>query len=153
MSGDAGRPDAPSDRPTAAERVWHFLALFALGSLFAVYGLIRLFADEDAGSTGNLILLAVQTLPLLAFLPALLAGSARAAALLSFVSVVYFGAGVLTIVDPAWRLAGAAEIFFALLLFVSTAYFARQRGVRDAARAGALPPSSGAGTEPPPGAP
>lgn len=153
MSSDADRPDAPSDRPTAAERIWHFLALFSLGSLFAIYGLLRLFGSEDAGSIGNLVLLTLQSLPLLAFLPALLAGSARAAALLSFVSVIYFGAGVLTIVDPAQRVSGAAEIFFALLLFVSTAYFARQRGVRDAARAGAAPPASGAGQGPPPEAP
>lgn len=131
MSEPDERPSAPSDRPTPGERIWHFLTIFAVGSLFAVYGLGFLAGGRG---TGALVLLAVQTLPLLAFLPSLISGSARSAALLSFVSILYFGAGVLTIVDPEHRAAGAAELFFATLLFVASAYFARQRGVRDAAR-------------------
>lgn len=131
---------APSDRPTPAERVWHFLSLIAIGSLFAIYGLRRLLLDADASTGVALTLLAVQTLPLLIFLPALLGGSARAAAYLSFVSILYFGAGVLTLVDPDARIAGMAELFFATLLFVATMYFARQRGLRDSARA-APPPA------------
>ena len=74
-------------------------------------------------------------------MPALLGGSARAAAYLSFVSIPYFGAGVLTLVDPDARIAGMAELFFATLLFVATMYFARQRGLRDSARA--APPPCG----------
>lgn len=124
--------ERPSDRPTPGERVWHFLTLVAVGSLFAVYGLGFLAGTR---STGALLLLGVQTLPLLAFVPSLLGGSARVAAMLSFVSILYFGAGVLTIVDPARRLEGSAELFFATLLFVASAYYARQRGVRDAALA------------------
>ena len=89
-----GPRTAPSDRPTPAERVWHFLSLIAIGSLFAIYGLRRLVVDGDASTGVALTLLAVQTLPLLVFLPALLGGSARAAAYLSFVSILYFGAGV-----------------------------------------------------------
>ena len=152
MSGREELPSAPSDRPTSAERVWHFLSLLAVGSLFALYGLRRLFVDADGGSPGSLLLLAAQTLPLLVFLPGLLQGSARAAALLSFVSILYFGAGVLTLVDPASRLSGGAELFFATLLFVASAYYARQRGLRDAARA-APPPSSSEEGPPPPAAP
>lgn len=130
--------ERPSDRPTPGERIWHFLTLIAVGSLFAVYGLGFLAGD---GGTGAMLLLAAQTLPLLAFVPSLLTGSARAAALLSFVSILYFGAGVLTIVDPERRAEGSAELFFATLLFVASAYYARQRGVRDAARAEPPPPA------------
>lgn len=129
--------ERPSDRPTPGERVWHFLTLVAIGSLFAVYGLAFLAGGRG---TGALLLLGVQTLPLLAFVPSLLSGSARAAAMLSFVSILYFGAGVLTIVDPERRLEGSAELFFATLLFVASAYYARQRGVRDAALTEHAPP-------------
>ena len=128
--------ERPSDRPTPGERIWHFLTLIAVGSLFGVYGL-GLLAGER--STGDWLVFGILVLPLLAFVPSLLTGSARAAAMLSFVSILYFGAGVLTIVDPTRRAEGSAELFYATLLFVASAYYARQRGVRDAAL-----------TEPPP---
>ncbi|MEE4361607.1 MAG: DUF2069 domain-containing protein [Pseudomonadales bacterium] len=131
-----------SDRPSPAERLWHFLMLISIGSLFAVFGLVRLFGSADAGSPASFALLAAQTLPLLLFVPALLRGSARAAAGVSFVSLLYFAYGVMAVLDPAARLSGGAALFFAISLFISSTFFARQRGLRDQALAG---PASGEG--------
>lgn len=116
--------------PGPVERIGHLLALVSVGSLFAIYGLIRLFGDADASPVTQVGLLAVQTLPLLVFVPPLLQGSARAAAALAFVSMIYFLAGVLAVVDPDARFAGIAEVFFSISLFFSATLFARARGQR-----------------------
>jgi uncharacterized membrane protein len=126
-------PDGPGPGP--AERLWQFVTLVSIGSLFAVFGLKRLFADADAGSPGNLALLVVQVVPLLAFVPALLRGSARASAVLGFVAIAYFVGGVLALVDPAARLSGSALLLFSTTLFLGATYYARERGRRGDAAA------------------
>ena len=136
MADDADRPRLPSEVPSPAERLWHFVTLLSLGSLFAVYGLGWLLAPEGDVTALSALLLLVQTSPLLLCLPTLLRGSARTAALLGFLAIGYFGVGVLTATDPATRVLGSFEVLFSITLFVASSYFARQRGVRDAARAG-----------------
>ncbi|HSG90021.1 MAG TPA: DUF2069 domain-containing protein [Pseudomonadales bacterium] len=126
--GGTARPDALGPGP--AERLWHFLTIFAVGSLFAVYGLQRLFVDADGASVGAIVLLALQTGPLLACLPALIGGSARAAVALAFMSMIYLCVAVVTMVAPATRLAGTAELLFSMVLFLAATLFARQRGLR-----------------------
>jgi uncharacterized membrane protein len=118
--------------PGPAERFWHFLTLVSIGSLFSVFALLRLFADEPAGSVGSVVLLAAQTLPLLVFVPPLLAASARAGALLGFIAPLYAVGAIMTLVDPEQRLAGGAELFFSLTLFLAATLFARERGRRGA---------------------
>ena len=119
-----------SPPPGPGERLWHFLTLVSIGSLFSVFALLRLFADESAGSPGSVALLAAQTLPLLVFIPALLAGSSRAGALLGFIAPLYVVGAIMTLVDPEQRLAGAAELLFSLTLFLAATLFARERARR-----------------------
>lgn len=124
----APRPDARGPGP--AERVWQFLTLFSIGSLFALFGMQRLFAAADAGSVGNMLLLAVQTLPLLICVPSLLGGSARAAVALAFLSLLYMCGAVIALVEPAARLEGSAMLLFSLTLFLAATLYSRQRGLR-----------------------
>lgn len=128
-------PEAPAARPDAegpgpAERLWHFLTLLSLGSLFATFGMLRLFDADPVAEPANLVLLVVQVAPLLAGLPGLLAGSARTAALLAFVAPLYLAGAVFTIADPAARLSGGAEALFSITLFLFATLYARQRGMR-----------------------
>jgi uncharacterized membrane protein len=121
-------PDGPGPGP--AERLWQFVTLVSIGSLFAVFGLRRLFVVPDAASPGNLAVLALQALPLLAFVPAIVGGSARAAAFLAFVSIAYFVGAVLALVDPDGRLYGSALLLFSTTLFLGSTYYTRERGRR-----------------------
>jgi uncharacterized membrane protein len=101
-----------------------------IGCLFSVFALLRMFADDNAGSPGSVALLAAQTLPLLVFVPSLLGGSARAGALLGFIAPLYAVGAIMTLVDPEQRLAGAAELLFSLGLFLAATLYARERGRR-----------------------
>lgn len=123
------------DAPSPGERLWHFLALLALGSLIAVYGLQHLLFPSSLSATGRGALFALQVLPLFASLPSLLRGSARGAAYLAFLAMPYFVVAILTLMDPDRRGWGAAELFFALQLFLGATYFAKARGLRGAAEA------------------
>ena len=120
-------------QPSPGERLWHFLALLALGSLIAVYGLQHLLFPSRLSTTGQGVVFALQSLPLLACLPTLLKGSARGAAYVAFLAMPYFVVAILTLLDPAQRGWGAAELFFSLQLFLGTTYFAKARGMRNAA--------------------
>ena len=120
-------------QPSPGERVWHFLALLALGSLIAVYGLQHLLFPSRLSPTGQAVVFALQILPLLACLPTLLKGSARGAAYVAFLAMPYFAVAVLTLLDPTRRGWGAAELFFSLQLFLGTTYFAKARGLRNTA--------------------
>ena len=124
---------SPLSQPSPGERLWHFLALLALGSLIAVYGLQHLLFPSRLSTTGQSMVFALQSLPLLACLPSLLKGSARGAAYVAFLAMPYFVVAILTLLDPARRGWGAAELFFSLQLFLGTTYFAKARGMRNAA--------------------
>ena len=141
---------SPLSHPSPGERLWHFLALLALGSLIAVYGLQHLIFPSRLSPTGQGMVFALQSLPLLVCLPSLLKGSARGAAYVAFLAMPYFVVAILTLLDPARRGWGAAELFFSLQLFLGTTYFAKARGMRDAAlRAeNAESPAAGAGDTP-----
>lgn len=130
-AASAPRPDAQGPGP--AERLWQFLTLLSIGSLFAVFGMQRLFSTPDAGSLLDVVILAVQTLPLLICVPSLLGGSARAAVALAFLSLLYMCGAVITLVEPAARLEGSAMLLFALMLFLASTLYSRQRGLRRAA--------------------
>ena len=120
-------------QPSPGERLWHFLALLALGSLIAVYGLQHLLFPSRLSTTGQGVVFALQSLPLLVCLPTLLKGSARGAAYVAFLAMPYFVVAILTLLDPVRRGWGAAELFFSLQLFLGTTYFAKARGMRNTA--------------------
>ena len=123
----------PLSQPSPGERLWHFLALLALGSLIAVYGLQHLLFPSRLSTTGQGVVFALQSLPLLLCLPTLLKGSARGAAHVAFLAMPYFVVAILTLLDPARRGWGAAALFFSLQLFLGTTYFAKARGMRNTA--------------------
>ena len=56
---------SPLSQPSPGERLWHFLALLALGSLIAVYGLQHLLFPSRLSTTGQGVVFALQSLPLL----------------------------------------------------------------------------------------
>ena len=115
---------------TPAERVAHLLTLFCIGSLLAVYGLTRLTADAIPFWPGGLVILLLQTAPLLACVPAVLSWQRTAFGVLSLLALVYFGLGMWTLMDPASKWAGIAELGFALGLFFASATFLRIQGRR-----------------------
>lgn len=120
---------APGSIPPA-ERVAHFLTLFFVGSLLAVYGLIRLASDSLAFWPAGLAILLLQTAPLLACLPAVLRWQRTAFGILSLLALVYFALAMWTLMDPATRWVGMAEVGFALGLFFASASFLRIQGRR-----------------------
>ncbi|MCC5871768.1 MAG: DUF2069 domain-containing protein [Gammaproteobacteria bacterium] len=115
--------------PTA-ERVAHFLTLFCIGSLLAVYGLPRLAPDAIPFWPGGLALLLLQTAPLLVCVPAALRWQRTAFGVLSLLALIYFALGMWTLMDPAQQWAGIAEVGFALGLFFASATFLRVQGRR-----------------------
>ena len=119
---------SPLSQPSPGERLWHLLALLALGSLIAVYGLQHLIFPSRLSPAGQGMVFALQSLPLLVCLPTLLKGSARGAAYVAFLAMPYFVVAILTLLDPARRGWGAAELFFSLQLFLGTTYFAKAQG-------------------------
>lgn len=119
------------DRPiAAAERVTHFLTLFCIGSLLAVYGLTRLASDAFPFWPGGLGILLLLTAPLLACVPAVLRWQRTAFGVLSLLALVYFGLAMWTLMDPALKWVGIAELGFALGLFFASASFLRIQGRR-----------------------
>ena len=92
---------SPLSQPSRGERLWHLLALLALGSLIAVYGLQHLIFPSRLSPTGQGMVFALQSLPLLVCLPTLLKGSARGAAYVAFLAMPYFVVAILTLLDPA----------------------------------------------------
>lgn len=112
------------------ERVAHLLTLFCIGSLLAVYGLTRLIFDTFPFWPGGLAVLLLQTAPLLACVPAVLRWQRTAFGVLSLLALVYFALAMWTLMDPARRWAGIAELAFALGLFFASATFLRVQGRR-----------------------
>lgn len=121
---------APNSPIAAAERVTHFLTLFCIGSLLAIYGLNRLLADTFPFWPGGLAILLLQTAPLLACVPAVLRWQRTAFGILSLLALVYFALAMWTLMDPAMRWLGMAELAFALGLFFASASFLRIQGRR-----------------------
>jgi len=120
----------PSSPIAPAERIAHFLTLFCVGSLLAVYGLARLASDTFPFWPGGLGILLLQTAPLLACVPAVLRWQRTAFGVLSLLALVYFGLATWTLMDPARKWVGIAELGFALGLFFASATFLRLQGRR-----------------------
>lgn len=121
----------PPDNPIpAAERIAHFLTLFCIGSLLAVYGLMRLAPGTIPFWPGGLAVLLLQTAPLLACVPAALRWQRTAFGILSLLALVYFALAMWTLMDPDQLWAGIAELGFALGLFFTSATFLRLQGRR-----------------------
>ncbi|MCC5885830.1 MAG: DUF2069 domain-containing protein [Gammaproteobacteria bacterium] len=120
---------------SVAERVTHFLTLICIGSLLAVYGLPRLAHDAIPLWPGGLAVLLLQTAPLLACVPGVLRWQRTAFGVLSLLALVYFALAIWTLMDPAQKWAGIAEVGFSLGLFFSSATFLRIQGRRMAQEA------------------
>lgn len=121
----------PSTPP--AERGAHFLTLFCMGSLMAVYGLPRLVSEQLPFWPGGLTIWLLLVAPLLGCLPSVLRGRRTGFGVLALLALVYFALGIWTLMDPASRTLGMAEVGFALGLFFSSATFLRLQGRRLAA--------------------
>lgn len=76
---------------------------------------------------GHLMPLIAFVLPLLLFLPSILARRARGHAWLAFVSLLYFTQGVMVATLPGQGLRGLLEALVALAMFVGCTAYARFR--------------------------
>ncbi|MDN3520850.1 DUF2069 domain-containing protein [Halomonas ramblicola] len=79
------------------------------------------------GDTGPLVPLVAFVLPLVLFLPSLLARRPRGHAWLAFVSLLYFAQGVMVATLPGQGLRGVIEALVALALFTGCTGYARFR--------------------------
>ncbi len=78
---------------------------------------------------GNGILpIVLRVLPLILFLPAIIARRPRGHAWLAFVSLLYFMQGVMITTLPGKAWLGLLEVVAALLLFTASMLYARWRG-------------------------
>jgi uncharacterized membrane protein len=99
--------------------------LITAGSLVALIGLQRFLFAPLATTLASLVVFVVQTAPLVAILPLVLARRERAPLWMSLVSLLYFVHGVARVATPDERLSGAFEIAFALGLLAACLALAR----------------------------
>ena len=113
---------------------WLFIALLAVGSLFALTGLRVFFVEPLASPGPNLVWFILQILPLLLPLPGVLRGQIRATFILCLVSLLYFIHGVLLAYEGTLQWLGAWEIGFSLLLCGTTTLLVRKLREREATK-------------------
>ncbi|GAA0571441.1 DUF2069 domain-containing protein [Halomonas salifodinae] len=97
-----------------------------LGS-YAALALLLAFAGWRLQAGTSLIAALIYLLPLLLFLPSLIARRPRGHAWLAFVSLLYFMMGVNIAILPGLGLLGMAIVVAALALFVGATGYARFR--------------------------
>lgn len=96
-----------------------YIALLVLLS----YGGLRLHGGEES----SIAPFVLRVLPLILFLPSILAQRPRGHAWLAFVSLLYFMQGVMITTLPGQTLLGMLEILASLTLFVGSMCYARFR--------------------------
>ncbi|EPC04435.1 hypothetical protein L861_03675 [Litchfieldella anticariensis FP35 = DSM 16096] len=96
-----------------------YVALLVLLS----YGGLRLHGVEES----SIAPFVLRVLPLILFLPSILAQRPRGHAWLAFVSLLYFMQGVMITTLPGQTLLGMLEILASLTLFVGSMCYARFR--------------------------
>ncbi|QFU01636.1 hypothetical protein FIU83_08300 [Halomonas sp. THAF5a] len=95
---------------------------------YAVLLALTLYRGALVSTDGNpLVPLVAFVLPLVLFLPSIIARRPRGHAWLSFVSLLYFTQGVMVATLPEQGLRGAAEALVSLALFVGCMGYARFR--------------------------
>ncbi len=92
------------------------LIFILLGSLFAITGLRQFFLDPISETSINVFWFALQTLPLVALLPALLKGNRNGFVYCALVSLLYFVHGVMQSGDQELGRLGVLEAGLALVL-------------------------------------
>ena len=105
-----------------------FLALFLIGSLFAVTGLRQFFVEPLDSALTNTLWFAIQVLPLLLVLPGVLHGRHRGYFYVVLAASLYFIHGVLEAATDDQRTMALWETGFALaLMAVATSAMRRLR--------------------------
>jgi uncharacterized membrane protein len=107
---------------------YQLLALFLIGSLFALTGLRQFFVQPLASPFANVAWFVLQVLPLLAVLPGVLRLSARGFFYAILAAMLYFIHGVMEAATPALRGLALWEIGFATALVAVGAYAMRHLG-------------------------
>lgn len=103
--------------------------LISLGSIFSLLALYRFFVDPFGSLLTSTTVLLLQVAPLLFLVFGVIFLRSRQIFYLAMVSLLYFTHGVVQVVDPASRIFGLAEVGFALLLCISSAYLVKKLGL------------------------
>jgi uncharacterized membrane protein len=96
-----------------------FTLLLWVGSLFALLGLQRLFADSLSAPLARIAVFIFQVAPLLAIAPILLRPGPRGALWLCLLMPLYFTHGIWQYGAADSRIFGIFEVVFALGAFIS----------------------------------
>ena len=105
-------------------RIAQQTALCCLLALLALFALQTLWLDPPT-ALPPAVALAIQALPLLAFLPSAIKGSPRSMVWLCLVLLLYFIVAVPHLFLPAMLLFGILEVTLITLLFVAAMLFVR----------------------------
>ena len=104
------------------------LSLVSLGSVFSVLALYRYFVDPFDSLLISTSMLILQAAPLLVLVFGVVFLRSRQIFYLAMVSLLYFMHGIVLMVLPESRGFGLAEVIFALVLCVSSAYLVKNLG-------------------------
>lgn len=111
---------------TTRSMVAQYIALSCLLGLIGLFMLWNLWLNPPTAFP-PLITLAIQSLPLLAFVPGAISGSVRSMLWLCFVLLLYFIVAVPHLFLPATLMFGIIEVTLISVLFIAAMLFARWR--------------------------
>ncbi len=114
---------------TQSVKILQMMSLISLGSIFSVLALYRYFVDPLGSLLASTTVLLLQMAPLLFLVFGVIFLRSRQIFYLAMVSLLYFTHGVVQLVDPDSRVFGSAELVFALLLCISSAYLVKNLGL------------------------
>ena len=100
--------------------------LISAGSLIGIIGLQCFLFAPLASPLASAVVFIVQTAPLVAILPLILARRERAPIWMALASLLYFVHGVARVTAPEERLSAAFEIVFSLALLAACLAIARK---------------------------
>lgn len=122
----AQQPSADNHGRTTRSMVAQYIVLSSLLGLLGLFMLWNLWINPPT-AVPPLIALAIQSLPLLAFVPGIISGSARSMIWLCFVLLLYFIVAVPHLFIAATLMFGIIEVTLISVLFIAAMLFARWR--------------------------